>query len=184
MRSIEGIPVDRARTRVTLTYAVRSDLQLGLEYNAQGIEGERLGPLANWRAIDETDRRPALILGTSSDRIGTPKGQAYFATLSKDLSGLTGLPIAPYVGIAWGAFEREWREVAGLRIGWAAELASTHLWDGENLHHVLEWQRWSGRTFGLVVVEQDGDYYLGLNAVLRLPLELGSPAAAADPLIP
>ncbi len=182
MRAIEGIPEDRARGRMTLTYALRSDMSLGLEFNALAEEGQQLGPLFNWRAVDETKHRPALILGTSSDRIGTPRGQAYFATLSKDVSQLTGLPIAPYVGAAFGTFEHKWRVIAGLRIGWSDEFASTHLFDGENLHHVLEWQRWSGRTFGLVVVEQDGDYYLGLNAVLRLPLDLGQ--GQDDPLQP
>jgi hypothetical protein len=46
-------------------------------------------------AIPETDRRPALILGTSSDRIGTPDGQSFYATFSKNLKRETELPIAP-----------------------------------------------------------------------------------------
>ena len=40
------------------------------------------------------------MFGTSSDRIGTPEGQAYYVTLSKDLSTVKDWPIAPYVGAA------------------------------------------------------------------------------------
>ena len=47
-------------------------------------------PVSNLRAED----RPAVILGTSTDRIGTPSGRAIYATASKDLEHLTGLPIA------------------------------------------------------------------------------------------
>ncbi len=35
---------------------------------------EKWQPLANLVALTETPRRPALIIGTSSDRIGTPFG--------------------------------------------------------------------------------------------------------------
>lgn len=117
----------------------------------------------NWRVVDETGRRPALILGTSSDRIGTPSGRAYYATLSKDLEEWTGLRVAPYVGTSYGEFEDEWELIGGLRIRWTADWSSTHLWDGVNLHHILDRSfadRWRA---GVVVVEQDGKYYLGMS---------------------
>ena len=39
--------------------------------------------------LTETERRPALFLGTSSDRIGSPAGeQSWFATVSKYIPGL------------------------------------------------------------------------------------------------
>jgi hypothetical protein len=37
----------------------------------------------NWLAVPETTKTPALIVGTSSDRIGTPGGQSFYATASK-----------------------------------------------------------------------------------------------------
>ena len=99
-------------------------------------------PLANWLAVTEKKKRPALILGTSSDRIGTPDGQAYYATLSKDLSTVGGGPIAPYLGIAYGEFEDKWRTIGGVRIripdtGWA----STLIYDGVNFHPTVEYGR-------------------------------------------
>ena len=51
-------------------------LQAGVEYNPLADD---VGPLLNLRAVEETERRPALILGTSSDRIGTEGGQAVYA---------------------------------------------------------------------------------------------------------
>ena len=72
-----------------------------------------MGLLVNWRAVEETASRPMLMLGTSSDRIGTPSGRAYYATLAKDLERHVGLPVAPYVGAAWGEFDA-WIAAQGL----------------------------------------------------------------------
>lgn len=84
--------------------------------------------------VGETDRRPALILGTSSDRIGTPEGQSYYATLSKDLEATTGLPVAPYVGAAYGTYENDLRAVGGLRLRFPRGFSSTLIHDGKELH--------------------------------------------------
>ena len=160
VRVLEGIPVDRARERYTLTYALTERLSVGAEYNQRADD---LGLLANWRVLDETESWPALILGTSSDRIGTPTGRAYFATLSKDLETWTGLPIAPYVGTAFGSFEDKWRLIGGLRVRWIEEWSSTHLWDGVNLHHTIDWVPEARYRLGLVAAEQDGKYFVGLS---------------------
>jgi len=157
--------VDRARLRLTATYAVASNLYVGVEYNPLDDD---VGPLATWRAIEETARRPALIVGTSSDRIGTPSGRAYFATLSKDLERATGLPVAPYLGAAYGEFEDETKAIGGLHVRWSDRWTSTHLWDGYNLHHLLDRQMDGGLRLGLVLVEQDGKYYGGFSLGLAL----------------
>ena len=48
-----------------------------------------MGPLLTLFAFTETQTRPALFFGTSSDRIGSPSGeQSYFATVSKYLPRL------------------------------------------------------------------------------------------------
>jgi hypothetical protein len=74
--------IPRAAVRTTLTYRFHPRLQLGIEYNPRTGE---LAPLANLLVLTETKRRPALMLGTSTDRIGTPSGQSFFATFSKNL---------------------------------------------------------------------------------------------------
>jgi hypothetical protein len=152
--------VDRARLRLTLTYALHPRLSAGVEYNPLDDD---VGPLVNLRLVEETRTRPAVLLGTSSDRIGTPDGRAYYATVSKSFETWTGLPIAPYAGAAYGEFEDEWEVIGGLRVSYDERWSSAHLWDGENLHHILD--RTVGERYraGLVVVEQDGEYYAGLR---------------------
>lgn len=164
-RWVEGIPVDRAKLRLTATYAFTDDLRVGLEYNPLDDD---LGLLANWRVWDETRLRPAFMLGTSSDRIGSSFGRAYFGTFSKDLQRTTGLAVAPYVGTAFGEFEDEWRFLAGLRVRWDPDWSSTHMWDGVNLHHLLDRAVGGRARLGLIVVEQEGDHYAGLTLGARL----------------
>ncbi|MBL8863786.1 MAG: hypothetical protein JNK02_17485 [Planctomycetes bacterium] len=120
-------------------------------------------PIATWRVVDETESLPALILGTSSDRIGTSSGNAYTAALAKDLEAWTGLPIAPYAGIYYGTEEYEWDAIGGLLVRWDEDWASYHMWDGRNFHNMVE--RWfaGGHTLGLLLAELDGRYSLGVS---------------------
>jgi len=90
-------------------------------------------------ALPETERRPALILGTSSDRIGTPSGQSFYATFSKNLKGETGLPIAPYVGVAYGTYEHRWLPLAGLNVYFTRKFSSLVIYDGVRVHPTLNY---------------------------------------------
>lgn len=94
--------IPRATHRTILTRQISRDLKVGIEWN---VRADEVGVVANWRALPETRRRPAVIFGTSSDRIGTPEGQAYFVTVSKSLHKELGLPIAPYVGASYSEYE-------------------------------------------------------------------------------
>jgi hypothetical protein len=123
--------IDRAAWRNTLTYRLHPRFTAGLEYNP--LAG-KVSPLANIVAMTETHYRPALILGTSSDRIGTPFGQSFYATFSKNLQHQTGLPIAPYVGVAYGTFEDRFRAIGGLNITVGDHWSSTILFDGVRVH--------------------------------------------------
>lgn len=119
-------------------------------------------PIATWRAFDETETRPALILATSSDRIGTSHGNAYTAVLSKDVEPWTSLPVSPYAGVNYGTQDDELDVIGGAMVRWDDDWSTYHMWDGHNLHHMVE--RWfeNGHTLGLVVAELDGRYSLGL----------------------
>lgn len=139
--------IDRAKWRNTLTYRIHPRLTAGVEYNP--LAG-KVSPLANVVALTETHKRPALILGTSSDRIGTPYGQSFYATFSKNLKHSTGLPVAPYIGVAYGTFEDRLRVIGGLNIHLKERWSSTILFDGVRVHPLVNYTR--GRhQFGVIL---------------------------------
>jgi hypothetical protein len=149
--------IPRASVRTTLTYRVHPRLSIGIEYNPRADD---VHPLANWVAITETERRPAVILGTSSDRIGTPSGQTFYATLSKNLEREIMLPVAPYVGVAYSTYEGRFLPIAGLNINFRDNLASQIIFDGVKVHPSLSYTR--GRhafTFLLAQAKNPGVSY-------------------------
>jgi len=123
-------------------YRLSQDLQVGVEYNP--LVGE-VNPLANYRAVRETRYRPAVVFGTSSDRIGTPYGTAYYVTLSKDLEPLTGIPVSPYVGLLWGSFDDELVVPFGASFRLGGGWTFTPTYDGHAFHPMLgyAWDRYS-----------------------------------------
>jgi hypothetical protein len=131
--------IPRASLRTTLTYRVLPRFFLGIEYNPRAND---VGLLANVVAITESKHRPAIIFGTSSDRIGTPRGRSLYATISKDVSELLRLPIAPYVGVAYSTYEHRFLPLAGLTINWRDNLSSLVIFDGVKVHPTLSY------TFG------------------------------------
>lgn len=128
--------IDRAKLRLTLTYRFHPRFSAGVEGNP--LAG-KASPLANVLLIPESTKRPALIAGTSSDRIGTPEGQSFYATFSKNLRRETKLPIAPYVGVAYGTYEDKWRAIGGLNIGFTERLTSLVIFDGVHVHPTLNY---------------------------------------------
>ena len=148
MRFIPNV-VSRAKWRNTLTYQVNERLSIGVEYNP--LAG-KISPLANLVALKETDNRPAIIFGTSSDRIGTPSGQSFYATASKSLEREMGLPIAPYVGVAYGTYEKKARLIGGLNIYFPKNFSSTILYDGVSVHPLVNYA-YKRRQFALVFVQ-------------------------------
>jgi hypothetical protein len=160
LRLIPDIEADRPKLRTTLTYRFAPTFSAGLELNPIVTE---LGPLANWVLLTETDARPAFALGTSSDRIGTPYGRAYYGTLSKDLEAWTGLPIAPYAGASYGTFDDEFVAIAGLSVRWTDRVGSMHMWDGHELHHLADYAIDDGQLLGVVLAAQDGRASLGVT---------------------
>jgi hypothetical protein len=130
--------IPRATVRATLNYRLHPRLSVGVEYNPQADD---VTPLANFIAVTETNTRPALILTASSDRIGTPYGYSYSATLSKDLSEQTGLPLAPYAGLSYGTYEDRLRPVGGLNINFRSWMSSTVMFDGRKVHPMLNFYK-------------------------------------------
>lgn len=161
-RWIPSIEAERARQRTTAMVRLHPALQVGIELNPVA---DRVGALANLRLVEETGRRPALLVGTSSDRIGTEEGQAYYGTLSKHLGEPLGIPVAPYVGATWNDRDYEWRELAGLN--WhGGPFSITHIWDGENLHHTFD-VGLGQATVGAILVDLEDSTHLGFSIGAR-----------------
>ena len=108
--------------------------QIGVEYNPLVDE---VDPLATVFLLTETDARPAFFLGTSSDRIGSPKGeQAYFVTASKLMPRV---PLSAYASLNYS----EWDE--GFNYPFGAEwfiwrgFSLRYMYDGERSHLLGNW---------------------------------------------
>lgn len=126
--------VERARWRFTANYRVLDSLQLGVEFNAVV---EEINLLVTWFLITETERAPAVLLGTSSDRIGSPEGaQAYYATASKSFSGLG---LSTYLSLNYS----EWDDGFNVPFGAAKEIglgfATRYMYDGQRSHALLDY---------------------------------------------
>ncbi|HYP30045.1 MAG TPA: hypothetical protein VE262_25290 [Blastocatellia bacterium] len=128
--------IPRASVRTTLTYRLHPRLSVGVEYNPRADD---VHFLANFVAVTETARRPALILGTSSDRIGTPSGTSYFATVSKNLSEAVNLPVSAYAGAAYSSYEDRFLPLAGVTVNWTESLSSLVIFDGVKVHPTLSY---------------------------------------------
>lgn len=126
--------VPRASVRGTLTYRFHPRLTVGVEYNPRVGE---VAPIANFLAVTETARRPALMFGTSSDRIGTPSGQSFYGIFSRNLKRQTRLPVAPYVGLAYGTYEDRLRPVGGLNVYFNDKFSTYITYNGVHVHPVL-----------------------------------------------
>ena len=142
--------IDRATHRTVVMHRFTSDLKAGVEVNPLADE---IGLVANWRALSETRSRPAVIFGTSSDRIGTPAGQSWYMTVSKSLHHDIGLPVAPYAGASYSGHENRFIYPFGvnvaLRPSWSALLMN----DGVHTHlsTTFVWRRYS---FTVLAVER------------------------------
>ncbi len=131
MRVISG-EIERARWRNTLMYRVTDDMQVGVEYNPLV---KQVGPLFNWRLVREGDDHPAVIIGTSSDRIGTPYGQSYYLTVSKEVTDGFGL----YVGASYSEFEDKILFPAGASFSFDDHWGGLLIYDGRNFHPLVSY---------------------------------------------
>lgn len=128
--------MDRARWRGTITRRLHPRLSVGLEFNP-GV-GE-VGPLATAFLLRETHRRPALSLGTSSDRIGSPEGTtSVFLTASKHVPGT---PLSPYASVNWSEWDDGFNFPFGASLALGGNLSVRPMYDGDRTHLMLSWSR-------------------------------------------
>ena len=114
---------------MTANYRVIPTLQLGVEYNQ--VAGE-VGPLATWFLLTETERRPSVFFGTSSDRIGSPEGtQAYYVTGAKYLPALHA---SPYASLNYSEWDGGWNVPFGANIEMGHGFSVQPMYDGQRTH--------------------------------------------------
>jgi len=141
-------------------YRAHPDLKFGIEAN---LLADEIGIVANWRAVRETARRPAIVFGTSSDRIGTPSGQAYFVTASKSLHHLTGLPIAPYAGVSYSGYEDRLLYPFGVNVALPRGLSVMVMNDGVHTHFSASYARQNVSVTLLMVERRSPGLTLGFT---------------------
>ena len=114
---------------MTANYRLRPTLQLGVEFNP--VVGE-VGPLATLFVLTETESRPAVFLGTSSDRIGSPEGtQAYYATVAKYLPALH---LSPYASLNYSEWDAGWNFPFGANVEVVPRVTVQPMYDGHRTH--------------------------------------------------
>lgn len=138
----------RPRWRTTLTQRVSPRLQLGLEFNASAPR-EKLNPVGNYFLQIESETRPGIIAGFSSDRIGTPRGMSYFISVQKQLGGESGR-LAPYVGLSYSGFGHEVLVPFGVSIGLRDDVVLLPMCDGKYTHTTLSWFSKRGESISLI----------------------------------
>ncbi len=124
----------RPRWRSTLNYRVVPRLQLGLEWNPGARE---LGPLATLFLLTEGEQRPAVFIGTSSDRIGSPAGtQSYYLTVAKYVPALR---VSPYASVNWSEWDERMNLPFGANIELGRGLSVQPMYDGNRTHLLASW---------------------------------------------
>ena len=136
--------LDRPRWRSTASLRVLPTLQVGIEFNPVVAE---VGPIATWFLMAEKERTPAVFLGTSSDRIGSPEGtQAYYATAAKNLDPV---PASVYASLNYSEWDAGWNVPFGanveVRPGWTIQ----PMYDGERTHLL---GTYSGERFSVTLI--------------------------------
>ena len=141
-------------------YRALPDLKVGIEAN---LLADEIGIVANWRAVRENTRRPAIIFGTSSDRIGTPSGQAYYMTASKSLHHAIGLPIAPYIGASYSGHEDRLLYPFGVNVALPHGFSAMLMNDGVHTHLSASYSRRNVSVTLLAVERKDLGLTVGLT---------------------
>ena len=102
-----------------------------------------MNPLVSLFLLTETDRRPALFLGTSSDRIGSPEGtQSYYATVSKRFGSSRW---SAYASLNYSEWDSGFNVPFGVEAALTEHVSIRPMYDGDRGHLMVNFfrDRWS-----------------------------------------
>ncbi len=109
---------DNGQIYFSLRFVVHPDVSIGFDVRPLT---DSVGFLATWRALEETERRPALVWGTSNDDFTVggveENSQALYGMLAKNLFSVGPVHVAPYAGAAWIFELEELRPLGGVNLG-------------------------------------------------------------------
>lgn len=129
------VDLERPRYRMTATYRFTPRLQAGLEWNPKAGE---VGFIGNYILATETESRPMINFGTSSDRIGTPPGpHAYYVTFAK---GIPPLKASAYVSLNYSEHDQRFNLPFGFTLGLAQRWDAMYMMDGVKSHLLLTYK--------------------------------------------
>ena len=96
------------------------------------LEVDEVGPLMTLFLMTETERRPALFVGTSSDRIGSPEDeQSYYLTAAKHHSRW---PVSAYVTLNYSEWDAGFNVPFGLEVELGRRFSLRPMYDGDRTH--------------------------------------------------
>ena len=91
-----------------------------------------MGPIATCFVLTERGRWPAVFLGTSSDRIGSPKGtQSYYVTAARNLDPV---PVSIYGSLNYSEWDESVNVPFGANIEIAPRVTLQPMYDGNRTH--------------------------------------------------
>lgn len=148
---------DASTWRHTIKYRIIPTLQIGLEINSKTGDVE---PLISWLAIQETDTRPALILGSGTNGVSQPGSasddseRTFYATVAKHIFDVGDIGVSPYASLVYLGETDEFAGIYGVTLDTPlpnGDSASAVLfYDGNEGHLLLNYHR--GRhTIGFIL---------------------------------
>jgi len=124
----------RPRSRLTIDYNVNPLLTLGLEYNTEVGE---IGFRGTYVAVRESEDTSQVHFGTSSDRIGTPKGfQQYSVNFAK---AIPGTQLSPYASVTYSEFDKQLVFPFGINYQLDENWSLLGMHDGRKSHLLLNY---------------------------------------------
>lgn len=149
-----GIGDVKSRHRFSVDHMITGNLSVGLERSAsdasalpvstlsdglfsylKNSDGDApILPRASWFATPEGKSFPSVTIGFASDRLSTPRGQAFFATFGHSIPGT---PVTPFVSVKTNSFGGRTVFPFGANVyfgdGWAVQAIN----DGDYSHMLI-----------------------------------------------
>ena len=148
---------DRSPIEFSLLRQLTPSFRAGLEYMPR--DG-RVAPLWNWRLLEATDHRPALVLGQGTAwPSGKVTGAAYSLTVAQAFSD----GWSAYVSASYAPDNQLWQMPAGVQRRLSKEWSTKMMWDGSKLHPFLTYH---GEQVNISLLLLDGKIpTLGLSVL-------------------